>query len=471
MNHGDSEHNPLFSPTGAAVATAGAVTLSPYVLPAIGIGSGFLAQQAISGLCGNGLVGSGIAGAVQGAFAHVPMIGHLLAAGGLSTALFSGGIGIGGMLLSKWVEKFESPPAKGICLSKAIRWAAVGTSILIALPALLTGLSVGLTFLAGAMGGVVLASHVLTFMSSTLGAIGTASLATSGTGLATLTASHLFTCGAALLPAALTGFFPGGATQRYAVELMPSAPTSIGTPCELTFRLKDTATGHVLTPADLATIHTKKLHTMLVDSTLTDYHHLHPVYDPARGVFTCQFTPQAATPYSMWNDFTVGHASAPMHIKNQLPCRRPYAIPARVTCANHVRAGDLHVDISSSSLLCAGADATLTLTIRDASGKPVTDLEPIMGAYAHLVGFSPDGEHFIHSHPLGIEPTASDAHGSSPLQFHVTLPTDGATKFFLQIQRQGHMATIPFGQMVAPALSHGERVSQAAHHHGAMAIA
>ncbi|MGE0754702.1 MAG: hypothetical protein AB7L92_06035 [Alphaproteobacteria bacterium] len=70
------------------------------------------------------------------------------------------------------------------------------------------------------------------------------------------------------------------------------------------------------------------------------------------------------------------------------------------------------------------------LTLHDASGMPVRDLEPVMGAYAHMVGFSADGNRIIHCHPVGDEPQYA-----------------GKTQFYVQIRRQGNDTYIPSANM------------------------
>lgn len=441
------------------MATAAAIIAAPYVLPSIHLGSVPIADAAIS-LCSN--TTGGLTQALEGALISVPGIGQYLGTTGWTSSITSGAIGIAGVLLGDYIHKHYD--RKGhIQWGTIIKYAALTTSILVALPSILSGISMGATFLAGLFSNdaMLAARNVL---APTLGFSGTEMIAPAG--LAGL-APHLLTCGRALLPLAAT-FWGHQKTvnaelrDAYSIQMMSPPLTTKGKPTTLAFQLIDNKTGRALTEAELATTHTKKLHTMIIDSSLTDYHHVHPEYDPERKLFTCQFTPNLQAPYRMWSDFTVLGEKRPTQLKNDISNIRSYNLPPRIAHTSHVEGAGFSVDISSTKPLRAGEEAILQVDIRDASGQPVTDLEPIMGAFGHLAGFSRDGNFFTHSHPMSHEPQSADERGFGQLRFHLTPPTDEPTKFFLQVQRHGQIITIPFGQMVARAQTQGAGTFQAA---------
>lgn len=458
-----------------ALGAAGAVVAAPFVLPAIGIGTSTAATVATTSFHAHDLAHStGLAGLIAGSIGHIPVVGESLAAGGWATILTSGTIGIAGVLLSNWLKKREHEG--DFPWSKIIRYGSLATSMLISLPSLLTGVGIGLSFLAnfliddvGIMNG---------FVDSLAATLGTAPMAHMGGGSVVATMlPHILGCGASIIPLSLAYFMgrkrddaPQTAAETPAYHCHLTAPCSPmrGQPCEVTFRLM-TPDGRPLTDAELAIVHTRPLHTMIVDSSLRDYHHLHPIYDPERQCFVCQFTPNLQTSYTMWNDFTVKGEEAPTHLRLALDTMRGATLPARVIPSSEVEAEGIRVRIQSESPLRAGAATSLSLDIRGADGRPVTDLEPIMGAYAHLVAFSADGQHFLHTHPMGREPQSASERGTSPLYFHVTPETPGPVQFFLQIQRDGKILTLPFGQMVAQTQGYEQRVS-APHAHHAMAM-
>ena len=80
-------------------------------------------------------------------------------------------------------------------------------------------------------------------------------------------------------------------------ELVP------GQPCD--FRLDITQfDGSPLTAEEVALSHTKKIHLLAVDESLSDYHHLHPEPDSLNGgVWYFTLTPENAGKYAIFLDF------------------------------------------------------------------------------------------------------------------------------------------------------------------------
>lgn len=164
------------------------VIAAPHVLPLIGIGE--KSAAGIANLCKSG-ASTGIAGSVAGFVGAIPVIGPIAIAGGWTAALSSAGIGLGGMMLSNYLEK-NCDPEGAIPWGKIIRYTALATSLLIALPSLVSGLSVGIAYLGALAGfsyGSILTTTGVVSSISTSGAVGLSSLL-----------PHLFTCGIASLP-------------------------------------------------------------------------------------------------------------------------------------------------------------------------------------------------------------------------------------------------------------------------------
>jgi len=187
-------------------AGAGAVIAAPYVLPALGVGTKLMTQQIINRCTtGSGVAfGTGLSGSLNSAFAAIPGIGPQLAAGGWASTITAGIFGIGGALLGNYVHNHYDRPGR-IQWGKTIKYAAIATSMLVTLPSLLSGISMGLTFLGLLAGGAALGSTVYTAMSGSLGFMGSHSLTAASSGLTGLL-PHLFTCGAAGLPLVGTVF-------------------------------------------------------------------------------------------------------------------------------------------------------------------------------------------------------------------------------------------------------------------------
>ena len=481
-DHKEHESHTLHYLALGGALISGAVVLAPYVLPNIGIGDSDTALTVLNGVCGSE-TGTGIAGAMNQAMQDIPIIGAPLSNGGIYTAATVGVIGIGGTYLGKALEK-DHVPDEGFNWGKAIRYAAVTTSALIALPSLLTGISMGLVYLAYAYSGRDAASDMIGMVSDTIGSIGKTAANNSGLSGGMALIPHLLTCGASFFPAIGSYFIneddkeaptqpsfaerelqrrEASAQQEAAspttvtstemagirADMVTDAPPRAGIPCHANLILRHSDTGKPLTPEEIAVVHTERIHLLLIDDTLNDYHHLHPQPTSQAGIYQFDYTPSKDGHYSAWIDLTRSDTQHNPYIRCDMPSTQPATAELPyVPEATTAQADGLSFQWTNREPLQQGKASIVDVSITDNSGKPITDLEPIMGAYAHLIGFSADGSSLVHSHPMGTEPTSNTEHGSSPLTFHIEPDRSGNTKFFLQVQRHGHVTCVPFGQTV-----------------------
>jgi len=92
-----------------------------------------------------------------------------------------------------------------------------------------------------------------------------------------------------------------------------------------------------------------------------------------------------------------------------------------------------------------------TISVADAAGNPFTGLEPIMGTFAHIVGFNQDGKTVLHIHPYGKEPAGPADRGGPAFAFKFYSPTPGFFRLYGQVQIDGVSQFAPFGVTVLPA--------------------
>ena len=118
----------------------------------------------------------------------------------------------------------------------------------------------------------------------------------------------------------------------------------------------------------------------------------------------------------------------------------------------------LNFDWKASERLRKDTPTIVEVTITDSAGHPVTDLQPVMGAYAHLVGFSADGKSLVHTHPMGLEPKG-EAAGGPTMRFHVEPDFTGPAQFYLQVKRDGKDVYASFGQQISPPLLNTQRIN------------
>jgi len=210
--------------------------------------------------------------------------------------------------------------------------------------------------------------------------------------------------------------------------------------------------GKPVTLDQLAVAHTEKLHLLIVDETLSDYHHEHPVPAEKPGEYRFGFTPRFGGAYHIWADVVPTATKQQEYAKTKIEVKGPAATrdPAVNTTAE---SGGYRFRFATENNepVQVGKATLVRINVADADAKDFRDLEPVMGAFAHMVGFPADGASVMHVHPMGKEPTLATERGGPELSFHVVPEKAGFNKFFLQTQMGGKAVFVAFGQNVQPA--------------------
>jgi hypothetical protein len=96
----------------------------------------------------------------------------------------------------------------------------------------------------------------------------------------------------------------------------------------------------------------------------------------------------------------------------------------------------------------AGKEAVLKYRLTDAAtGRPVTDLQPYLGAWGHTLILSEDAADYLHSHPTEMIPEHADRTklASKPeVSFDTFFPRPGRYRIWSQFQRAGRVTTVSF---------------------------
>jgi hypothetical protein len=90
----------------------------------------------------------------------------------------------------------------------------------------------------------------------------------------------------------------------------------------------------------------------------------------------------------------------------------------------------------------AGESSKLTLHVSK-DGRPVTDLQPYLAAYGHLVALRDGDMAYVHVHPDG-EPGDGKTKPGPEIVFHTEVPTYGAYRMYLDFKHQGVVRTAEF---------------------------
>lgn len=206
-----------------------------------------------------------------------------------------------------------------------------------------------------------------------------------------------------------------------------------------------TASGKPVEAQDLLVAHTRKLHLLIVDPSLTDYQHVHPEPGRTRGEWVMTWTPRFGGAYRVFADFTPAatgrglYASAEADVAGAAAGdgadvrRRPDAErePYRFTLAPSV------------SPLRAGQPTGLKFSTTRSDGG-VVPMEPVMGAFAHLVAFDEARSGFAHLHPAESDLSRKPDATRPELNFKITIPRAGRYAIWAQVNLGGREVFAPF---------------------------
>ncbi len=231
-------------------------------------------------------------------------------------------------------------------------------------------------------------------------------------------------------------------------SIAPASGLKIGEPATFTLSLA-TKDGKPVTLADLSVAHTENVHLLIVDPSLTDYHHEHPKPGSAPGVYTFALTPHKAGEYQVFADLLPIATNRQEYAVTRFAVAGTPAPVEKATSRKTTVAGYIFELKFEEGPPAAGQPQKARLTVTGPDGKPFAKLEPIMGAFAHFVGFSEDRTAIAHIHPLGQEPKTAAERGGPTLEFQTDFPTGGYQKLFAQVQIDGKSVFAPFGVEVA----------------------
>jgi hypothetical protein len=214
-----------------------------------------------------------------------------------------------------------------------------------------------------------------------------------------------------------------------------SGSLSTGTPQPFRFQI----TGPDSKPVTAyTTSHDKDLHLIVVRRDLSGFQHVHPELG-TDGTWTIPLAVPSAGQYRVFADFQpAGHDG--LTLGADVPAPGDYQ-PAPLPAAARTTTVDGYT-ITLTGDLTPGASSKLTLAVSK-DGKPVTDLQPYLGAYGHLVALRDGDLAYLHVHPDGGPGDGRTAAGPDVV-FHAEVPSDGAYRLYLDFQHDGKVRTAEF---------------------------
>lgn len=230
------------------------------------------------------------------------------------------------------------------------------------------------------------------------------------------------------------GHHAGHAATRRKLEVQPdTVRAGVETKIQMSIPAEDAQL-----VKDFKESHDAKLHLIIVREGLDRFAHLHPDVNAESGELTVQHTFEVGGTYFFFADFreadgTAGIATGKLAVAGDAPApsRLIPDVPGIITT------DALKAQITVAGIK-AGEEGTIDFDLSTPDGKPVSDLEPYMGALGHLNAVSADATQFVHAHP-------SDSPGQkSRVTFSAHFEKPGIYKGWGQFKRGGQVQIVPF---------------------------
>ena len=182
--------------------------------------------------------------------------------------------------------------------------------------------------------------------------------------------------------------------------------------------------------------HERDLHLIVVRRDLTGFQHVHPTLDADTGIWSVDGIALAPGAWRVLADFRPTGAEARV-LGTDLLVSGEFNPATQGPDARVATVGDYQVVLNGD--LTTG-ESKLTLQVSK-DGNPLTDLQPYLGAYGHLVAMRAGDLGYLHVHPDG-EPGQTPA--GPDIVFHTEFPSDGSYRLFLDFRHQGVVRTAAF---------------------------
>jgi hypothetical protein len=190
---------------------------------------------------------------------------------------------------------------------------------------------------------------------------------------------------------------------------------------------------------------TKPMHFYAIRSDLTGFQHVHPTM-AADGTWTADLAGLKPGTWRMYASFIPDSGAG---AGNSLVLSRTVTVAGSAQdtplppATSTTQVDGYTVAIKGKPM--AGMTDPMTVTLSK-NGKPVTDLQPYLGTYAHLTAIHEGDQAFAHLHP---KIKVNGETGGPDLAFHAMFPESGNWRLFLQFQTGGQVHTAALTWQIA----------------------
>lgn len=216
------------------------------------------------------------------------------------------------------------------------------------------------------------------------------------------------------------------------------SPATSGEPGRLSFRILDEEEKPF---TDFATSHQKQLHLIVVRADGAEFRHAHPPLDRGSGTWSLPWQWPTGGSYRVFTDFVPGgQKEAPA-----VTLTRSVEVAGEVKPEQRAVSREAAVDgfeVTLKGKLSVGESRELTARITR-NGRPVTSLEPYLGAFGHLVALREGDLAYLHVHAEGVEPGPGETAGPA-IGFETEAPSPGRYLLYLDFKIDGRVHTARF---------------------------
>ncbi|MFI5938938.1 hypothetical protein ACIBCB_01515 [Streptomyces uncialis] len=205
--------------------------------------------------------------------------------------------------------------------------------------------------------------------------------------------------------------------------------------------------------------HGKELHLIAVRRDTTGFQHVHPVRDGS-GTWSVELALEPGAWRLFADIHPTGHDGT-MTLGIDVSVAGRYDPQPISEDTRTARVGEYTVTLDGELVPGEASDLTLTVS-RD--GHPVTDLQPYLAAYGHLVALRVGDLGYLHVHPDG-EPGDGTTEPGPRITFMAVAPSGGTYRLYLDFQHDDVVRTAEFTVRTSGTASRAQAATPAATEH------
>jgi hypothetical protein len=259
-------------------------------------------------------------------------------------------------------------------------------------------------------------------------------------GLLALFGVYQLQSGAFKSPGVHSNHLASATTVHSTFQAEPTRPL-VEEEVSLKFEFFNPQNGNKLT--DFLIIHDKLQHLIIVDQDLKYFNHVHPEFDGSGFTVTTAFPHDSV--YRLYSETYPNGFGGQNHLFTLAVGNPPTSVQKITPDPNLTKTfGRYKVSLSSDqggefdSNLMSDSNQSLVFHIETASGQLVSDLQPYLGAYGHLVMIHQDTYEYAHVHPMSTDP------GPNVVFMPAGKISPGIYRVFGQFQHNGELFVADF---------------------------